>query len=153
MSETIDFLNLSNGLACCQPNNPHFLRIQSTWCEQKLWDDVLGTVGPDFLYHLATADRIVVHDVSEKRRVPRALWQGLPWVIYACERVWGLDARPIHSRSGMNVTRYFLEAFATLDHRLVRQVAYFGKYVGDEHAEVGVCDWPTRTGTIWGAVA
>lgn len=145
------FVNLSNGLACCQPPNPHFLRIQSTWCEQKLWADVLASVGPDFLYHLATANEIVVHDVSERRRVPRALWQGLPWVRYASERAWGFDPKPILSRSGMDVTRYFLEAYATLPRRTIKQVAYFGKYATTAPASVTVCDWPLRTGTIWSA--
>lgn len=149
----VDFLNLSNGLACCRPENPHFLRIQSTWCEQKLWRDVLATVGPDFLYHLAASQTVRVHDVSEKPRTTRACWQGLPWVRYACERIWGLDAAPIIVRNGMDATRHFLEPFATLDARLVKQIAYFGKYVtGDRAADVLVCDWAVTTRTIWRAV-
>jgi len=140
MSGSVDFLNLSNGLQCCAVTEPHFLRIQSTWCEQKLWHDVLATVGPDFLYHLATADRLRVHDVSERQRVTRALWQGLPWVRYAATRLWGLDPEPVLSRSGMDVTHYFRESFATLPARLVKQVRYFGQYLTvDGPAEVEVC--------------
>lgn len=127
---SVHFVNLSNGLGCGhQPERPHFLRIQSTWCEQKRWEDVLMTVGPDLLYHLATnGEQLIVHDKSEKDRLTRALWQGMKWVVYACERAWGLEPESVIMRGGHNATGYFEGAYDSLSERTVNYLKYFGKY-------------------------
>jgi hypothetical protein len=139
-----DFVNLTNGLQCCPLAEPHFLRIQSTWCEQKRFADVLWTVGPDFLYHLATETSLTVHDVSEKRRVTRAIWQGIPWIRYVCQRTWGLDEAPAIGRNGQSMTHHFRRVYAELPQRVVKHTAYFGKFSRGSVAEVNACDFGRR---------
>lgn len=128
-----DFVNLTNGLHCCpwlaeQQPQPHYLRIQSTWCEQKLWTEVLDSVGPDFLMHLAVGAHIVVHDFSEKQRITQACWQGLVWVRFACERIWGCPERPAIMRNGHNATDYFAGQMVDLPPRTRQQVRYFRQW-------------------------
>lgn len=123
------FVNLSNGLKCGhQPDRPHYLRIQSTWCEQKRWNDILITASADLLYHLATGEHVIVHDKSEKDRVTRALWQGMAWIVYACERSWGLPARKPIMRNGHNATGYFHGVFDGLPEKTVNYLRYFRQY-------------------------
>lgn len=122
------FVNLTNGLQCCQPASPSFLRIQSTWCEQKLWADVLWTVGPDFLYALATEDALMIHDVSERGRVTRALWQGVPWIRYACERAWGIEPYPAIGRNGQDMSHHFRRVYAELPERVRKHATYFARF-------------------------
>jgi hypothetical protein len=124
--------NLSRGLLC-----PHFRdgftghyysRIQSTACEQKRWGAVLGGLGPGEYLALARGERVVVHDVSEKLREPRAIWQGLPFIRYACRRAWGLETLPVRSRNGMDVTRYAEECYRGLASSARRELRYFRRY-------------------------
>jgi hypothetical protein len=139
---SIHFINLSNGLACADrpEGDVHFLRLQSTWCEQKRWADVLATIGPDFLFHLATNDVLIIHDRSERPRLTRALWQGVPWVRYACQRAWGLPVERALVRGGVDVSTYFEKQYVAIAPRLVRQIAYFGKYVGEGLATTLACE-------------
>lgn len=135
---SVHFVNLTNGLDCT-PREPHFTRIQSTWCEQKRWSDVLATAGADLLFHLATNDTIIVHDRSERGRITRALWQGVPWVRYACARAWDHDPGRVRVRNGVDVTSYFAGAYDNLNPRVVRQVSYFAKWSTGSVAMVLPC--------------
>ena len=117
-------MNLTNGLACTV-ENPRYLRIQSTWCEQKLWADVLWTLGADFYYHLARGEQIIVHDQSERRRETRACWQGLAWVRYCCERAWGLPVSPPIMRGGHSAEGYFQTQYEALPERIHTYLAYY----------------------------
>lgn len=138
----VDFINLTRGLMCCEVENPHYLRIQSTWCEQKRWEDVLATVGPDFLYHLAVGEPIRVHDVSERMRMTRACWQGLTWIRFACERLWGAVETPAIARGGVNATRYFEEELVKISPRVKKQVEYFGGFYRGKPLDYDICwEW------------
>lgn len=143
-----DFVNLTRGLLCgCDIQHPHFLRIQSTHCEQKLWGRVLHDAGPDLLMHFAWGEPVTVHDLSEKPRVTRALWQGLPWIRYATERIWNGSAltEPM-VRGGVSVSGYFDEQFRLLDKSVVKWVGYFGKHWCGEPIKYDLCarvDIPT----------
>jgi hypothetical protein len=58
---TVHFINLANGvdiiphLEVKSGESLSFLRVQSTHCEQKLWDELLLGLGPTFLTYLALA--------------------------------------------------------------------------------------------------
>lgn len=162
--QTIDFFNLSRGLLCQHHQdhtNPHYTRIQSTQLEQKLFSEVLETAGPDLLFHLATGSQILVHDVSEKPRRTRALWQGLPFIRYACERIWGLNTPGCHyreatvprMRNGHNVTAYFEEILRTeIPGSVVRSIRYFQQYWNGHRLFYDICAGPSvvaSTNDLW----
>lgn len=139
------FVNLSNGLRCphiAEIKKVNFLRLQSTHCEQKLWAKVLENLGPEFLV-AAAQGIVVVHDRSEKPRVPRALWQGVDWVGYALQRAWfgpilthfnrwGSPmriARICYSRNGMLISRYWEEQYRQLPRRVKNNLKYYRQFV------------------------
>ncbi len=131
----VHFVNLSNGVLCMGdtehfplPAEAHWTRIQSTACEQKRWADVLRDAGPDLLIHLAVGYDVVVHDQSERPRVTRACWQGVPWIRYACQVAWTGRADPVKSRNGMDVTDYFEKQWRRLKHADRQRVRYFKKF-------------------------
>ncbi|GAA3832383.1 hypothetical protein GCM10022226_62010 [Sphaerisporangium flaviroseum] len=136
----IHYLNLSRGLLCApHVEQPRFLRLQSTWCEQKRWADVLWTLSPDFYYTLAIGQALTVHDVSERPRVTRACWQGLAWVRFACARLWGTDRGPAPGRSGMDMSPYFTRELNALDRRVCRYVTYFGQFHAGRPLDIQLC--------------
>lgn len=123
--------NLSRGVLCphlidTQPDI--FLRIQSTACEQKRWDQVALSLGPHVLYLLSSGHTIIVHDFSEKPRTTRALWQGVPWIRYALEKAWGLTPSPVISRNGMDVTEYTEECWKSLSDSTKKELGYFSRF-------------------------
>lgn len=134
---SVEYFNLSNGIACLDhigraladdPEEPRYSRIQSTWCEQKLWNQLLLTTPPDMYFHLANRESVIVHDKSEKDRLTRAQWQGLGMIRVACNLAWWGITGPQYSRSGMNVTEYFIDQWVELPPTTQRYIEWFGKY-------------------------
>lgn len=149
--DAIHFLNLTNGLACrAHVKDPRYLRIQSTWCEQKRWNDVLWTLSDDLLMHLASGDTVVVHDVSERLRVTRACWQGLALATFVCASVWCHEDTAgemiARSRTGMDMIPYFRRVFHDLDDRVIKRIEYYRRYYWSGPLNVMVC--PGSRGTI-----
>lgn len=137
---TVHFLNLTNGLACADhAPNPHYTRIQSTALEQKRFAEVLDHAGDDLLMHLALGRHVTIHDVSERPRRTRALWQGVPWVTYALQRAWGLPLTPATIRSGEDCTRYFERHYRALTEPQRRRVQYYRKF-NPTGVRIGLCD-------------
>ncbi|MEV0237831.1 hypothetical protein [Nonomuraea sp. NPDC050786] len=139
MDDGVHYLNLTRGLLCSHHvDQPRYLRLQSTWCEQKRWADILWTIGPDFYQHLA-AGPVTVHDVSERPRATRACWQGLAWVRYACERLWSAPTTPAIVRNGHDMTAYFDRQLDNLDDRVKKHVRYFWQFHRGQALRVSVC--------------
>lgn len=88
------FLNLTNGLEFLpdlEGEEIHFIRLQSTACEQGRWNYILNTIDADFLMYLALGAHCFVYDMTSRyggRRPSRAIWQGLEWIKYALNRCW-----------------------------------------------------------------
>jgi len=114
------YINLSRGVYC-----PHFdvlwnretpynwVRIQSTQCEQKLWAEILRTLGPQFYMDAAQGTTIVLHDQSEKNRETRAMRQGLSWIRYALDATWFGKETQSFVR-GHDVTAYWRHTYRNL---------------------------------------
>lgn len=102
------FLNLTRGLLLtAEVSTTSVIRVQSTWCEQGLWHRLLEDIDYCFLYQLSRRRRVVVHDISERVRVPRALWQGCLFLKYVLTRHWTNTRIPCLVRTGMDVEPYF----------------------------------------------
>lgn len=125
------YINLTRGLFCPHMDgcdDPYFTRIQSTACEQKLWPAVLSGVGPDLLTFLAAGGGVVVHDLSEKDRETRAMWQGLKFIKRACETFWDLPLSEIDGRGGKPMQDYFDVEIASLPTTTKRQFRYYRQF-------------------------
>lgn len=132
------YLNLTNGVAACRCYDPgayapSILRIQSTVCEQKMWDTLVLQTSDDFFYHLANNGYVEVHDVSERDRLTRALWQGLPALAYMAERAWtGRVPRPfIMSRDGSKTTSvgdYWDKVWHRIKPATIKKLNYYGRF-------------------------
>ena len=137
------YRNLTNGLRCpCYTFDFKLVRIQSTHCEQKLWDRILHELGADFLHTLATGQVMVVHDLSEKQRETRACWQGLSWIRYATHRAWYPDDVPPKelSRNGQDVSQYWEHQWHDLDRPTVNLLNHYRKYVsGPRNSKLTSC--------------
>lgn len=123
----IEFVNLSRGLLC-GPSDGRIMRLQSTWCEQREWDRILMTTSPELYFRLAQGHKIVVHDLSEKRRETRAQWQGLSWIRAATSLAWYQVTPTEFSRNGMNITDYWVKQFGKLDKTTKTYVRRFAEW-------------------------
>lgn len=137
----MEYANLTRGVWC-----PHisgvpsrYTRIQSTACEQKNWPDVIHGAGPDLLMHIALGEHVIVHDLSERDRETRAMWQGLTFVRRVCERFWHLPLTPIRGRGGSTMEAYFDEQIPQLPTSIKRHIRHFGKYVETDSIALDSC--------------
>lgn len=130
VSRTKHYINLANGIqfinlvpAC----EARFVRIQSTWCEQKRWADILDDLDYGFLLDLAFGHRCIVYDCSAHRTVSRALWQGIPWICYVLRRRWlGITTVPLVK--GHSVAKYFDKCYRSLPKRTRKRLDYVWKF-------------------------
>lgn len=147
------YRNLSRGNLCgCLAPNARPIRIQSTACEQKLWGNVLTTLGADMLYELANGTSCIVHDRSERDRETRACWQGLSWIRYACAREWRGKAPDEFGRGGMNITGYWEEQFRLLPEATHRMLKFYGQYYKGGVVDLYSCYIPAPAAPSQGAI-
>ena len=104
------FANLSRGILCpCPKPRMHVIRILSTRCKQHQWAQLVHDAGPELLFTLALGHIAIVHDVSERNRETRAMWQGLSWLRYACWRSWNTTPPPKEVGRGDQVLNEYWE--------------------------------------------
>jgi len=141
MKKSSIFINLSTGiefLPTIPPDqNIHFIRIQSTWCEQKRWNDIIADLDYTFLMYLVLGYKCMVYDCS-RRRISRALWQGIPWVKYVLERIW-FNRNPKAKVKNWDVTNYFDNQFRTLTERTKNKIKYFRKFLLTNEIDIEIC--------------
>jgi hypothetical protein len=90
------FVNLTNGLEAVplltQRGLPFsYMRLESTQLEQKNYDQVLASLDPNLLMHLALGYSCIIWDFGSRNRrrgVPRAIWFGIEFVRFALAREW-----------------------------------------------------------------
>jgi len=125
------FLNLTNGIQAIQDyglEDVRFIRIQSTACEQKRWEDILMTLSDDFLMSAVLGHECVVYDYGANKDVPRAVWQGLEWVKYVLSRRWhGEIYRPVGRAKACQ--NYFAVQYSGLSSRAKSRLDYFARYL------------------------
>lgn len=131
-------------LAGLDSGSLRFTRVQSTMCEQKLWDAVIMSLGPDLYWHLAQGSEVIVHDKSERDRETRACWQGLRLIRRACETVWHLPVTPVTGRGGHCMEQYMdAVIFQRHEHGLSDStwtyLSYWSKAVVPDRCELVSC--------------
>ncbi len=123
----INYLNLTNGLMAVEEyelKNYRVMRLCSSYCEQKLWQDILWAVPDDFYFNIVLDNTVVIYDYGANKPVSRALWQGLEWVKYAMTMLlMEEEYQPIGRASQMK--EYFAEALANLDRKTKKRIRYY----------------------------
>ena len=136
----MDFVNLTNGIEAIKQyslTEYRFVRIQSTACEQKRWDFILQELDYGFLMALALGAKCVVYDYSNKRRTPRALWQGIEWIKYALNRAW-FDRKIVPAVRGHNASNYFDGWYRQLGARTKAKLRYFVRFLDTDEIRLDI---------------
>lgn len=123
------FLNLTNGIEFLTKDDHFdgFIRIQSSHCESKKFDYVIQELDSNFLMYLAMGYKINVVDYSAKKASPRALYQGLEWIWFACCKAWNLPIEEAWVRT-TNCIKYFDHVYRNLPVHIVRKLKYFSRF-------------------------
>lgn len=129
---TKHYINLTQGLRAITEYNLtdyRYIRIQSTWAEQKRWDDILMTLSDDFLMNVALGHECIVYDYGAHKKIPRAIWQGLEWIKFVLYKVWYNVDYQVQGRLDKSAQQYFEEQFrlSYLD-RAKSRIRYYKKY-------------------------
>ena len=147
---TTHWINLTNGLQAIRDyglTDWRALRLQSTWCEQKRWEDVLASVPDEMLLRLALGQECRVYDYGARKFQSRACWQGLEWVRYALTRRWtGELLQPVGRAATM--AGYLDQQYLRLGDRCRRRLDYFATAAGSPGRPVltAVCGPTDRDG-------
>jgi hypothetical protein len=131
----MNFINLTNGLLAIdlyKLEDYRYIRIQSTWCEQKRWEDILWTLSDDFLMAAAKGDICYVFDFSEHRKCTRAVWQGLEWIKFVLNKRWYGTNYTLVGRAKCS-GKYFQEQYDKLSKGVKNRIDYYQKFCGYEH--------------------
>lgn len=148
------FLNLTNGIEAIpyMTGDFSFIRIQSSQCEAKDWLKVLMGVDNDFLMWAAMGYECTVFDFSQRKKSPRALFQGLSLIEYVLNRRWyGIEGEAI-IKGDVNVTKYFEEVYLDLfrnnqtqeKEHLKKKLDYFKKFCMSDKVHICQVGLPTK---------
>ena len=130
------FYNLTNGIEDAAKileegnGSPvNFVRIQSTWCEQHRWGDILEDLDYKFVVCCRVCGIAWVVDRSSKKAFSRALYQGLSWIYYAMNRYWYGKETKVYVK-GNDVTGYFQEQYERLPRDAFKKLRYAKRFRG-----------------------
>ena len=92
MEKMVNYLNLTNGLEYMSEIKKFgfdfkFVRIQSTYCEQKLFDRLIQDLDYNFLFDIAQGNIIRIYDTSRNKKQSRALYQGVEFIKYSINSI------------------------------------------------------------------
>ena len=141
---TYNYINLTNGIEIIPkiPTDYRFIRIQSTVCEQKLWDRLIQDLDYDFLMNLALGHKCIVYDFGARKPVPRAAYQGLEFLKYVLTRRWLNEEyitnvnRSKNNERKNNCNDYFDKCYNQLDDRTKKKLDYFLPYVNTDYIKL-----------------
>lgn len=138
--KTYNYLNLTNGIEAIPKLNVEyrFIRIQSTACEVKKWDNLIQDLDYDFLMNLALGHKCIVYDFGARKPVPRAVYQGLEFVKYVLNRRWLNKeyitnvnrSKDINRKNNCNT--YFAKCYEHLEDRAKKKLDYFIPYINTD---------------------
>ena len=113
-----------------------FVRIQSTWCEQKRYGDIINALSDDLLMNLAIGNECYIFDASRRKRGSRALWQGVNFIRDAL--MFFLFGKTRKHPNGMHVD--FENRIKSLNKNAVNKLKYYKKFlITSEIALNAVC--------------
>jgi hypothetical protein len=128
------YINLTNGLEFLVDfpyTNFSYLRIQSTHCEQKRYEDVLRAASDDLLMNLAIGNHCIIYDKS-KRTESRAIWQGVEFISFVIKLLW-FNEKTICPK-GMH--RDFAQRLKLIDKKELNRIKYYRKFLSCESIHI-----------------
>ena len=126
--KTINYINLTNGIERIpELTDYRFIRIQSTHCEQKRWDDILRNLSDDFILNVLLGNEINIYDYGANKEIPRAVYQGVEWIKYVLNLYYlGIEVTPFVRKH--NCLTYFQECYKLISDETFRKLSYHRKY-------------------------
>ena len=131
--KAICYINLTNGLEgfakrWVQPEHVRYMRLQSTRCEQKDWYRLIDELSDDLLFNLAVGRKCVIIDFGARKDVPRAIWQGMEFVLYCCHWMWyNREYQFVYERS-KKCLPYFRQVLHEMPDRTRKKLRYYKQY-------------------------
>jgi len=125
------FINLTNGIEAISDLNwedINFIRIQSSHCERQKYNQILENIDYNFLMYLAMGYVCIVYDYAANSEVPKAVYTGLEWIKYVCNRRWLNKEYPVIVKE-KNVTDFYKLHYAKIDYKIKRKIDYFKKFL------------------------
>jgi len=129
--KTKHFINLTNGIEAIKDYSLEeysFIRIQSSKCESKKWDDIIQELDSNFLLNLALGNKCIVYDFSAKRTISRAIFQGIEFIKYVLYKNWFNEKIVVFVR-GNNCSEYFDKAYKNLSKNSKNKLKYYKKFL------------------------
>ncbi len=151
------YINLTNGLEFFEQkpelgaDDVVFMRLQSTHCEQKRWEQVLSEVPDDMLFRLALGYKVIVVDFSGRRKVPRAIWQGMELLKYVLYRLWFDREYLPPTRAARDKGEYFQWVYGRIkeNRNLRRRFEYFKRYLMTDDLDIEYITGHSSLDTKW----
>lgn len=139
-----NYINLTNDIEAIPKINKdyRFIRIQSTVCEQKLWDRLIQELDYDFLMNLALGNECVIYDFGARKSIPRSVYQGVEFIKYVLNRRWLKKDyitnvnRSKNKERKNNCNDYFLKCYFELDNRTKKKLDYFLPYINTDEIKL-----------------
>jgi len=128
------YVNLTCGLEAYEElvkrgYDPHYLYMQSSLLERKKFKKFYEGIDADLLMNLALGHYCVIYDFSAKKKMSRALKQGVGFLRYCIDRNWfGRDE--ILFDKGMET--YFRQVYNGFDKKDRKKLKYFRRFVNCE---------------------
>ena len=121
------FINLTNGIEAIPfLDNYEFVRIPSSYCETKSWDNLLFSLDSNFLMNLAVGNTCIIYDYSQNKEMPRALYQGVEYIKFVLYKRWfNVDYKPMVNHN--NCFDYFNSIRLSVSTK--RKIDYFKKFL------------------------
>lgn len=137
---TYHYINLTNGIEAIKtlpPNtNFRFCRIQSTVCEQHLWDKLLLELSDDLLLNLALGHTCIIYDYGARKTVPRSIHTGVEFIRYVLNRRWfNRCCSPTIQRNdhtSVKVDHLFDHYYRNLSKNAKHKIDYFKHYLSTD---------------------
>jgi len=142
MKSTLHFINLTNGIQAIKEyrligKDYRFIRLQSTACEQRRWDDIIKGISDDLLLNLALGNKCIIYDYGAGKQVPRSIWQGVEWIKFALNKRWFHSEYKPQGRMS-NSGQYFNEVYRGLSARARSKLRYYKKYLNTSTIDLEV---------------
>ena len=130
------YLNLTNGIEFLENDffknkEYNFVRIQSTSCEQHLWDKLIQELDYNFLLDIALGYNVIVCDTSAHKSISRAIYQGLKFIEYALNRIWLKQDIDIYVNN-INCKKYFAKCLSELSNTSLKKIKYVRKFLNTD---------------------
>lgn len=142
---TLHYVNLTNGIEAIPEikGDYRYIRIQSTACEQHLWDKIIQDLDYDFLMNLALGNECIVYDYGANKPISRAMYQGMLFIEYVLYKHWlGAEYVPLVRRNnnseGQNCERFFNNAYRNLDRKTIKKLNYFKLFIPKGMSEINI---------------